>query len=237
MSRALPAIVLLDLSANVLVVVMVLLIAALAKPAARTEPLSVPILVDAPTGAAALVDALFARTQAPGRRVAVDLTRDGVRVTGREGTVDLAPGGPRFASTLVGAVGGPDAEVDLFVFDARHHTEVRSALGARATVREVTVPPSLRAPDEGQWSRPFAQLFGRAMTAGEFRGRLARLLAGEGTAVAPPDGQPPSRPGPDFSTVERLALPWRVVLLLVSLAAFWRVPDLSRRATVQQKDR
>ena len=109
-----PTIVLLDLSANVLVVVVVLLVVAMMRPVTPFErdPVVVPIFAEAPTGAVALVDALFGRTRTGGPRLAVDLTEAGVRTQDANGAVHLTPRTANFRAALAAALGKQKAAVD-----------------------------------------------------------------------------------------------------------------------------
>ena len=173
-------------------------------PPAALDPVAVPIVADAPTGAVALVDALFGRTQPGAPRRAIDLTEAGALVVGEDGVVQLAPGATNFPAALSAALGGRSAAVDLFVFDPQHHAVVRDALGERVEVREVSVPEALRGVDG--WDSAFASLFGRKMTEAEFRGRLTRLL--EGVAEADERREAGARP---LEQGERWAVEWLVL--------------------------
>ena len=230
MSKGAPTIVLLDLSANVLVVVVVLLVVAMMRPVPPTElnPVAVPIIAEAPTGAVPLIDALFGRTQPSAPRRAIDLTEAGVLVVGDDGVFDLRSGAANFAAALTAALGGPNAAIDIFVFDAEHHAVVRDALGERVDVREVTVPEALRGVDGG-WDNAFASLFGRTMTEAEFRGRLTRLLAGAAEADHRREAASLSLDDGERWAVEWLVLSGRLLLFVASLVALWRAPALGRR--------
>ncbi len=230
MSKGAPTIVLLDLSANVLVVVVVLLVVAMMRPVPPTElnPVAVPIIAEAPTGAVALVDALFGRTQPGAPRRAIDLSDAGLRVVGAEGVVHLTPGAADFPAALRSALDGRSAAIDLFVFDARHHAVVRGALGEGVDVREGSVPEALRGGDG--WDSAFASLFGRkTMTEAEFRGRLTRLLAGAAEADHRREAASLSLDDGERWAVEWLALSGRLLLFVASLVALWRAPALGRR--------
>lgn len=221
-----PAIILLDVSANVLVVVVVLLLMAMARPAPVPQggPLTLPILADRPTGGAAIVDALYARSRQAVAPAAVELLAEGVRVKGVNAaagaSIRLDPAEPAFPARLRRTVGPEGSPVDLFVFDARHHAAVRAALG-KAVVREVTVPPSLRDPSGAWWSPEYAHTFGQNMKVDAFRARLGLLLAG-GTAGAPAAPGNSTQGAPRYG--DWLTLLSRMAFLALSLAIALRLP-------------
>ncbi|MEM7693055.1 MAG: hypothetical protein AAF318_01280 [Pseudomonadota bacterium] len=208
MSRGVPTIVLVDLSANILVVAVVLLVIAMMGTAPTRTPVTAAIIAEAPTGAAALIDALYRRTRPGSSRRAIEITALGIAVAGAPvGLADLR---------------GEATPVDLFVFDPRHHAAVRGALERGVSVREVTVPAALRSADGQRWNAAFASLFGRPMTQASFRDHLTRFLAGaEGAAPRAPPAREP--------VAKWLAVVGRGVLFLVALGVIWRAPALARR--------
>lgn len=226
---AIPAgIVLVDVSANLLCLVVVFLAVTLATagtlpppPPAPPPTVAVPVLSGPTAAAPAVVDALHGRTTlAP--RARLDLVADGILATpagaGPDATVRL-PDGAAVAPFLV-ATGA--ALADVFVFDHTHHAAMAAALASVGIVpREISPPAALTAPGGG-FSEGFEALYGAGLDPAAFREALTRLLAGEAPA-GPPQAAASERPGPSVlrsfewrSLVERLALALRIAGLALA---------------------
>jgi len=229
---ATPAgIVLVDVSANLLCLVVVFLALTLATGGTRPPPppepprtFAVPVIAGPAAAAPAVVDALFGRTTvAP--RARLDLLDDGILATpagaGPEATVRLADG----AAVAPWLVATGAALADVFVFDHRHHAGTAAALATLGIVpREVSPPAALTAPSGG-FSADFGTLYGRDLDPAAFRAALARLLAGEGTGL-PPVAEAPASPGVSLPggfewrpLAERLAVALRVAGFAVASIA------------------
>lgn len=194
--------ILLDVSANLLCVVVLLLTVSAVSQSRRNPPAEVgyPVRSGEFLAPAGLVEAFRLRTVRESAVATVDLRRDHVEVkpagTPPAETRRLSLAEPGFAAGIRDLLAPASGGVLVFVFAQDGYEALRRPLDALALpVAEVDVPLALRAPGaDGGWSDAYRALFGRALDPAAFPDRLARIIAGEGGAsgtagdVGPPSG-------------------------------------------------
>lgn len=192
--------ILLDVSANLLCVVVLLLTVSAASQSRRLPPAEVgfPVRSGEVLAPAGLIEAFRLRTVRETAVVSVDLRRDHVEVKPAGAppaeTRRLSFAEPDFAADLRDLLAPASGGVLLFVFAQDGYETLRPPLDALALpVTEVDVPLALRAPGaDGGWSDAYRALFGRAVDPAAFPDRLARIIAGEGgTNGTAPGVDPP----------------------------------------------
>lgn len=185
--------ILLDVSANLLCVVVLLLTVSAAVQTRQLTPAEVgfPVRPGEVLAPAALVEAFRVRTARDAAIATVDLRRDHVEVKpAGESAAEarrLSFDDPGFASSLRDLLRPASGGVIVFVFVQDGHPALRRSLDAVASpVVEVDVPLALRAagPDGG-WSNAYRALFGRAIDPAAFPDRLAGIIAGGAGAGDP----------------------------------------------------
>lgn len=232
--------IMLDISANLLcVVVLLLTISAAARPGRmQTAETSVPIMTDRILAPAGLVEAFRLRTVRDESVSTIDLRRRHVEVkpagASPSAAVPLSLDDPGFASLLRRTLPPAPGTILVFVFSQERHATLRGSLdGLAASVTEVDVPLALRtaAADSG-WSDGFRAFFGRELRAETFPEQLARIIAGgsasdrESTLAQRSGGA-----GGTGSTIwTALQIGWRLSLLLLSVLAIAVVGRMRPRA-------
>jgi hypothetical protein len=222
--------VLLDVSANLLCVVVLLLTVSATAQSRRASMTEVgfPIVVGEVLAPADLVEAFRLRTVRDDGVSTIDLRRAHVEVkpAGTSPAVELplSIADPDFASLLRRSLAPEAGKVLVFVFSQDGHGALRRSLDElAASVTEVDVPVALRAagPDGG-WSRAFRSLFDDGLGRDGFPGRLARIIAGSEGAGQPERAPADREAGTSgmrtkFWTV--LQAGWRLSLLALSVYA------------------
>ena len=222
--------IMLDVSANLLCVVVLLLTISAASQSRRLQTTEVgfPIVAGEIMAPAGLVESFRLRTVRSDGVSTIDLLRHHVEVKPAGATpfesirlpLDVAD----FAATLRRSLPAEPGKVIVFVFSQEGHAGLRRTLDDVATtVSEIDVPLALRAkgPD-GAWSPPFLGLFARELAPETFPERLAAIIAGGGGlsgAELSTSGRSSGTGGAWATIWTGLQAAWRLALLLLSLYA------------------
>ncbi|MDN2581405.1 hypothetical protein [Aquibium sp. ELW1220] len=222
--------IMLDVSANLLCVVVLLLTisAAAQSRRAQTAEVGFPIRAGEALAPAGLVEAFRLRTVRSEGVATIDLRRDHVDVkpagASPLNTFRLPLDAADFASSLRGSLAPAPGKVLVFVFSQEGHAALRRSLDEFATsVTETDVPVALRAADpEGGWSGAFRALFGREIAPATFPERLARIISGglgaDGQATGPAS-RSDAAAGTQGLLWTALQAAWRLTLLMLCVCA------------------
>lgn len=226
--------ILLDVSANLLCVVVLLLTVSATAQSPRHPPAEAgfPVIAGQVLAPAGLVEAFRVRTVRDDSVSTIDLRREHIEVkiagASPSALFHLSLDDPDFVHLVRRKLAPATGRILVFVFSQDGHAALRRSLdGVAAPVMEIDVPAALRAggPDGG-WSERFRVLFGRDIEPWTFRGLLARIIAGDvgaNEAQRAPARQSGEAGGPGTPVWTAIQIGWRLFLLLLSVYAVARV--------------